>query len=335
MFLIGGCSFNSGRIRLLNYDVATSLFGNVPDEIAVAKGDTLYSISRRYDVPLRDLITVNSLTPPYTLAVGQLLKIPSARYHIVSKGDTLYNVSKRYNVDITTLSRLNNIEAPYTLSIGQKLMLPGTTGTAYVYEESSEDETGTVWLAPKTSSVPASSRTLLKTSAPAKKTVSVKKSSSSKKTVQKKTSAKKVSSVRKTTKTSSRATVVKSRKTKFAWPVKGQVISKFGPVAKGRNNDGINIKAARGTVVKAADAGTVAYAGNELKGFGNLILIKHNDGWVTAYAHNDTLKVRKGQKVAKGTPIATVGTTGGMTTPQLHFETRAGKKALNPLAYLP
>ena len=86
MFLIGGCSFNSGRIRLLNYDVATSLFGNVPDEITVAKGDTLYSISRRYDVPLRDLITVNSLTPPYTLAVGQVLKIPSARYHIVSKG---------------------------------------------------------------------------------------------------------------------------------------------------------------------------------------------------------------------------------------------------------
>ena len=89
-----------------------------------------------------------------------------------------------------------------------------------------------------------------------------------------------------------------------------------------------------GTVVRAADAGTVAYAGNELKGFGNLILIKHNDGWVTAYAHNDTLKVRKGQKVSKGTPIATVGTTGGVPTPQLHFETRAGKKALNPLAYL-
>ena len=335
MFLIGGCSFNSGRIRLLNYDVATSLFGNVPDEIAVAKGDTLYSISRRYDVPLRDLITVNSLTPPYTLAVGQLLKIPSARYHIVSKGDTLYNVSKRYNVDITTLSRLNNIEAPYTLSIGQKLMLPGTTGTAYVYEESSEDETGTVWLAPKASSVPASSRTLLKTSAPAKKTVSVKKSSSSKKTVQKKTSAKKVSSVRKTTKTSSRATVVKSRKTKFAWPVKGKIISKFGTIGKGRNNDGINIRAPRGTSVKAADKGVVVYAGNELKGFGNLILVKHSGGWITAYAHNQKLLVKKGQKVVKGEKIATVGNTGGVSEPQLHFEIRAGKKPVNPVTYLP
>jgi len=106
-------------------------------------------------------------------------------------------------------------------------------------------------------------------------------------------------------------------------------------IAKGRNNDGINIKAALGTTVKAADAGTVAYAGNELKGFGNLILIKHNDGWITAYAHNDRLVVRKGQKVRRGEKIATVGSSGGVSAPQLHFEIRAGKKAVNPLSYLP
>ena len=80
---------------------------------------------------------------------------------------------------------------------------------------------------------------------------------------------------------------------------------------------------------------TIAYAGNELKGFGNLILIKHNDGWITAYAHNDKLLVRKGQKVSRGEKIATVGTTGGVNTPQLHFEIRRGKKPVNPKSYLP
>ena len=85
----------------------------------------------------------------------------------------------------------------------------------------------------------------------------------------------------------------------------------------------------------AADSGTVAYAGNELKGFGNLILIKHSDGWITAYAHNDKLLVKKGQKVVRGEKIATVGSTGSVTTPQLHFEVRAGKKAVNPRSYLP
>lgn len=116
--------------------------------------------------------------------------------------------------------------------------------------------------------------------------------------------------------------------------MRGTVISKFGVIAKGRNNDGINIKAPLGAAVKAADAGTIAYAGNELKGFGNLILIKHSGGWITAYAHNDRLLVRKGQKVRKGEKIATVGSTGGVSSPQLHFEIRAGKKAVNPLSYL-
>ena len=119
------------------------------------------------------------------------------------------------------------------------------------------------------------------------------------------------------------------------WPVNGTVISGFGNLGKGRKNDGINIKAPLGTAVKAADSGTVAYAGNELKGFGNLILIKHTDGWITAYAHNDKLLVKKGQKVVRGEKIATVGSTGSVTVPQLHFEVRAGKMAVNPRSYLP
>lgn len=295
LFLTGGCVDN--RIRLFNYDLA-SFFGNTPDNVTVSKGDTLYSIARRYDVPIRDLIEANSLRPPYTLTIGRVLKMPNARYHVVQKGDTVYNISKRYNVDMSSLSRLNDLDAPFTLSIGQRLLLPGSV----------------------VSQPSASNYTAANQSKPAAASSWKPKASAAK--------------PRKTSASSSYSAPVKKRSSKFDWPVRGAVISNFGPIAKGRNNDGINIKAPLGMAVKAADAGTVAYAGNELKGFGNLILIKHSGGWVTAYAHNDRLLVKKGQKVRRGEKIATVGSTGGVSSPQLHFEIRAGKKAVNPRSYL-
>jgi murein DD-endopeptidase MepM/ murein hydrolase activator NlpD len=120
----------------------------------------------------------------------------------------------------------------------------------------------------------------------------------------------------------------------FLWPVQGDVLTKYGPTTGGTQNDGINIKAAEGTPVLAADAGTVAYAGNELRGYGNLVLIKHADGWMTAYAHNSKILVTRGQKVQRGQVIARVGATGAVTEPQLHFEVRRGSRALDPMDYL-
>ena len=120
----------------------------------------------------------------------------------------------------------------------------------------------------------------------------------------------------------------------FIWPLKGRVISGFGAKAKGLHNDGINIAAKRGAPVKAAENGVVVYAGNELRGFGNLLLIKHADGWVTAYAHNDKVLVKRGQRVGKGQRIATVGSTGGVKSPQLHFEMRRGRTPRDPRKYL-
>ena len=174
-------------------------------------------------------------------------------------------------------------------------------------------------IASKTSSGGSSSYSYTKGNT-AKKTTTAKKSTATAKSINKKAPRKNVSTY---------------RKTKFIWPVQGTVVSNFGIVGKGRKNDGINIKAAMGTNVKAADKGVVAYAGNELKGFGNLILIKHSDGYITAYAHNQHLYVKKGQKVLRGEKIATVGSTGSVNFPQLHFEVRAGKKAVNPRSYLP
>lgn len=121
----------------------------------------------------------------------------------------------------------------------------------------------------------------------------------------------------------------------FLWPVQGRVVSSYGTTADGTHNDGINIAAAEGTPVLAAAAGEVAYAGNELKGYGNLILVKHANGFITAYAHNQKILVKRGDKVARGQEIARVGATGAVAEPQLHFEIRRGARALDPLQYLP
>ena len=268
-----------------------SLWGS-SDTVRVAKGDTLYSISRSYGIPLKDLINANRLSPPYTLYVGQTLHLPRKQYHIVKRGESLYSISRDYNVDITTLSKINNLSTPYALHVGQKLQLPASVSAKSATYATPHKQTN--------SGIQTAKNNIYK-SAPVQDSY----------------------------------TPPANRKTKFDWPVKGRIISGFGNLGSGRKNDGINVKADLGTTVKAADAGTIAYAGNELKGFGNLILIKHNDGWITAYAHNDKLFVTKGQKVKRGEKIASVGSSGSVTTPQLHFEVRQGKKAVNPRPYLP
>ena len=120
----------------------------------------------------------------------------------------------------------------------------------------------------------------------------------------------------------------------FQWPVQGRIVSDFGPKPGGLHNDGINISAARGVPIHAAENGVVVYAGNELRGFGNLLLVRHADGWVTAYGHCDQLLVRRGQQVRRGQAIARVGSTGNVRTPQLHFEVRRGTRPVNPNEFL-
>jgi murein DD-endopeptidase MepM/ murein hydrolase activator NlpD len=121
---------------------------------------------------------------------------------------------------------------------------------------------------------------------------------------------------------------------KFLWPVNGKIVSPFGPKDGGLHNDGINIAAPLGTPIHASDNGVVVYAGNELRGFGNLLLVRHADGWVSAYAHCDALLVKRGDNVKRGQVIARVGQSGNVTSPQLHFELRKGAEAVDPLPQL-
>lgn len=121
----------------------------------------------------------------------------------------------------------------------------------------------------------------------------------------------------------------------FIWPVEGKVVSTFGPKARGRRNDGINIATSRGAPVRAVENGVVAYAGNELRGFGNMVLIKHQAGWISTYAHNDRLLVSRGDRVRRGQMIARAGSTGRADGVQLHFELRKGTTPVDPLQHLP
>ena len=121
----------------------------------------------------------------------------------------------------------------------------------------------------------------------------------------------------------------------FLWPVRGHILANYGAKPDGTHNDGINIAAPRGAAVQAVDAGVVAYAGNELRGYGNLVLVKHANGWISAYAHCDAILVKRGEKIGRGQVIARVGSTGNVSEPQLHFELRRGQHAVDPREFMP
>jgi len=266
--------------------------------VKVGKGDSVWAISKRHKVPMQEIIRANNLRPPYVLQIGQRLVLPRGEIHTVRKGETLYSVARRYNRDPYNIARINDLKLPYNLTVGQKIRVSGSPviKTASVKQP-----------------VP---------STPRKQSTSNISSS-----------AKKVSATKQQV---SKPVPPPPRRTGkgFIWPVNGKVISRFGTKAAGLQNDGVNIAAPRGAPVQSIENGVVAYSGNELRGFGNLLLIKHSGGWISAYAHNEKLMVKRGDKIRKGQQIATVGSTGNVKTPQLHFELRKGKKALNPQKYL-
>lgn len=300
-------------------------------EISVVAGDTLYSLAQRYSMTVDEIVELNDLQVPYSLYVGQKLKVfanekidsitnvyGSADKKVptptgvatttkvelqeitVANGDTLYSISRQYSVPVNDLAVLNNLQVPFSLTVGQKLKVPNlqAKNVKVVGQESA-----------KTEKVSAGT----KVDTPVVKTEKPKISSDP---------------------TKKMPAIAPRSATKFSWPVKGTVLSGYGAKTGGLFNDGINISAPKGTPVKAAENGAVAYAGNEIKGMGNLIIVQHADGWMTVYAHLDTMTARRGTKVSVGQKIGTVGNTGKVESPQLHFEIRKGSKAYNPASYL-
>jgi murein DD-endopeptidase MepM/ murein hydrolase activator NlpD len=289
----------------------------------VASGDSLYGIARRFGLPVRAVIDANDLQPPYALTIGQALAVPRAQVHEVAPGDTIFNIARRYDVDRSELVRLNAIQPPYTIPLGQKLILP-TPGSA-VHEEPAAME---VAYTPPDQPAPAEAPAVVATpSVEAPAVVAAPPAEAP--AVVAPPAPKSRDAVR-----AALANPPARAGSSFLWPVQGPLLSSYGAKSGGEHNDGINIAAPRGTAVRAAENGVVAYAGEELKGFGRLLLVKHADGWVTAYAHNEDLLVAAGDRVTRGQTIARVGSSGHVDRPQLHFEVRRGTRAVNPEAQL-
>ena len=280
--------------------------------VEVRAGDGLYGIAKRAKVALRAIIDANGLKPPYTLEPGQRLILPRPRVHVVGAGDTVYGVARRYDVGIRNLIRANDIRPPFRIVVGQRLRLPASPGIA---------------ASPRPA--PARPTAMARSSSPAKDAA---RSAPSRSVTRR--AAPPAKAGRRLRVSPPPLEPPPREAQAFLWPVKGKLVSAFGPKPGGLHNDGINIAAPKNTEVRAAANGVVAYAGNELRGYGNLLLIRHRGGWITAYAHNDRLLVGRGDVVKRGQSIARVGDSGRVTTPQLHFEIRRGSRAVDPARLL-
>ena len=319
------------------------------DAVIVQQGETLYSIAKKNGVPLRDLIDTNNLEPPYALKAGSAIKIPFPNYHESREGETLYSISRMYDMKVNDVIALNNLKFPYPIYPGDKIKIvkdknkkseknpqlaldskakkennikPSEEKAKEIVEKKNSKEIEKYGFKP--SEVRAlelakrndSSRTAQNIINPSKNEIVETKLSINKPID--KDSIKKIA----------------NKTNRFSWPVRGEVISKFGPKSAGLYNDGINIKAKDGQAVSSSEDGIVAYVGSELKGYGNLVIVKHSGGWISAYAHLKNSAVAIGQKISKGQKIGNVGNSGKVKFPQLYFGLRKGRDAVNPENYL-
>jgi murein DD-endopeptidase MepM/ murein hydrolase activator NlpD len=336
--------------------------------VTVGPGDTINRIAKRYGLSPAALMAANHISAPATIRRGQQIIIPRSPgtavavsqpmppmstqvspsaaiapapqvpaagagegIHVVAAGETLSSIAHHYHRSRGAIAKANNIEADAKLHIAQRLVIPGARPTSVRIGGLEPTSPGRP-PASQGGIVPAVAQSADTGPPPPPATEKVAASAQA-------------PSARVTTATTSEplgedVTTEKSSKTaavvapQFRWPVHGRIISGFGPQAAGQPNDGINVAVPEGTAVKAADDGIVAYAGNELKGYGNLILVRHQNGFVTAYANASELMVRRGETVKRGQVIARSGQTGTVTSPQLHFEIRKGATPVDPTQYL-
>jgi murein DD-endopeptidase MepM/ murein hydrolase activator NlpD len=317
-----------------------------PFIIAIQKGDTVYDLAQEHGVSVRELIDGNGLRPPYNLLVGQKVRLPKPAYHVVKSQDTLYAIARSYDIDMDSLMQANNLHDPSALRAGEKLRMPSKVNTQkddgnyrekpVVVTQSEEVQKAAPYGVRSGELNSVSSRPSVPTHISSKPLVSHK--AKTKKTSASFSQARPVPSLKSRNhgvSTQSKArSAASSQKVNFYWPVRGKVISRFGPKSGGLYNDGINIRASEGTPIKAAADGKVVYAGNELKGYGNLLLVKHDNGFLTAYAHTQRNAVAKGDHVSRGQVIGYVGKTGHVKNAQLHFSIRQGRKAFDPEKFL-
>ena len=271
--------------------------------------------------------------PPTTLG-EQAAKIgggASGSSHLVQSGDTMYNIARRYGVSVDALIAANGGSS--VARLGQRVVIPGG-GSGSPASASSQLAS----LSPQSVPAPSPAAPMPAIPAAAAAPLGQSEPTAIAAPAAPAPAAQQVALAPQPTVAPAAAPAAPQPSATgpsgFRWPVRGRVITGFGKKADGERNDGINLAVPEGTEVKAAEDGTVIYAGNELKSYGNLVLIRHKDGWVSAYAHNSELKVKKGQQVKRGQVVSLSGMTGGVTTPQVHFELRKDATPVDPLKHL-
>jgi murein DD-endopeptidase MepM/ murein hydrolase activator NlpD len=344
--VVAGCSSTSrldfpslglgGSDQSDNADFATTSSLPVPQE-------SVYSPGSGYDPRLqRTALPPPSYSPaprPVPAYSEPQAKVQGHRIK-VAKGDTLSNISRRYGVPVERIISANDLPDG-RLSQGQELVLPGVTAAkaAAVAKANNNPNVRTV----KTETIAAPKPTSLAeeeaADAEGGDAGGKQAARNSGSDVEPKASGMAASS--ETTGPAKRVASVDQLPApdpmsgnSFRWPVKGRIIAGFGAKPDGGHNDGIDVAVPQGTSVKAAENGVVAYSGNELKGYGNLVLIRHANNWVSAYANNEELLVKRGDKVRRGQIIAKAGATGAVSQPQVHFELRKGSRPVDPTKHM-
>ena len=311
--------------------------------IIVGTSDTLDNLAKRYGVPPAAILQANGYKGPRALSPGQQLIIPRqavaaapaapapavapaaskpitavaapSTVHIVNRGDTLMSIARRNHVPVADLAKANNLDTTAKLSLGMKLNVPGAKNAAAPVTQPVAPVQQLAAVAPPVAKpgTPAAQQQSARLVQPTAN-------------VEEKTVVAEAPAVKPSEATGALPT--------FRWPVRGKVITTYGAKTNGKSNDGINLAVPEGTPVKAAEDGVVAYSGNELKGYGNLVLVRHSNGYVTAYAHASELMVKRGDTIKRGQIIAKSGQSGEVGSPQLHFEIRKGSSPVDPLQFL-
>ena len=275
----------------------------------VRPGDTLSAVSEICGVSQRELAAQNGLRPPYRLQAGQTLMMPRPSTHVVRRGENLYRIALGYGMTTRELAGMNGLSAPYTIYPGQELTVDGSYRVASAAATPPRPTAqASPAPAPAASSAPA---VQVETAPPARPAPQPR------------------------PEPVSNQPGPASSGEGFTWPLDGEVIEAFGPRADGGRNDGMKIAASIGDPVRAAAPGTVMYAGDGLESFGNLVLIRHPGGYVTAYGHNSVLRVSENAEVVAGDVIAEAGQTGSADRPMLHFEVRHEMSPVDPAGLLP
>ena len=307
----------------------------------VRQGETLGSISDSYRAPLEDIAAVNFLRPPYPLRIGEKIGIPISR----PRQDVF--ASARRQPQARAPAPEAPAAKPPAQSIETQALPPSPPARRPEAAVQPPKPPAPKPLAPEPPPAPPAPEIKEAVAAPAPSELSppprprvrppeLASAQPEPAPQQQETTSPPVAkpapqpAPRPKPKPQSASVATPGKSGGFLAPVEGPIIAGFGNQADGRRNDGVNIAAPKGSPVRASDGGEVVYAGDALQGYGNLVLVKHKNGWVTAYAHLDSILAKRGEKVRRGQTIGTVGSSGGVARPQLHFEMRRNNKAVDP-----